>query len=78
VTEQFPERPRQPGTLFAVLPLKEAGAKQTLVSISMLGWGSGEAWETVYQHFDRGNAYTMAELARRFDRGPVVWKGEKK
>jgi len=78
LTEQFPERPRQAGTLFAVLTFKEAGAKQTLVTISMLGWGSGEDWDTVYKHFDRGNAYTMAELARRFDRGPVVWKGEQK
>jgi uncharacterized protein YndB with AHSA1/START domain len=78
LTEQFPERPRQAGTLFAVLMFQEAGANQVLVTLSMLGWGSGEDWDTVYQFFDRGNAYTMAELARRFDRGPVAWKGEQK
>jgi uncharacterized protein YndB with AHSA1/START domain len=78
LTEQFPERPRQAGTLFAVLTFKDAGAKQALVTISMLGWGNGEDWNQVYSFFDRGNAYTMAELARRFDQGPVAWKGEQK
>lgn len=78
LTDQFPERPRQAGTLFAVLTFKEAGAKQVLVTISMLGWGTGEDWDQVYKFFDRGNAYTMAELARRFEQGPVAWKGEQK
>lgn len=78
LTEPFPERPRQAGTLFAVLTFKDAGAKQALVTISMLGWGNGEDWDQVYKFFDRGNSYTMAELARRFDQGPVAWKGEQK
>ncbi|HLK17760.1 MAG TPA: SRPBCC domain-containing protein [Bryobacteraceae bacterium] len=77
LTEQFPERPRQAGTLFAVLTFKEMGAKRTLVTISMLGWGMGEDWDTVYKHFDRGNSYTMAELAQRFERGPMDWKEKK-
>jgi uncharacterized protein YndB with AHSA1/START domain len=78
LTDQFPEGPRKAGTLFAVLTFKDAGAKQSLVTISMLGWGSGEDWDAVYKHFDRGNSYTIAELARRFDQGPVAWKGEQK
>ena len=78
LTDQFPERPRQAGTLFAVLTFKDAGVKQALVTISMLGWENGEDWNQVYNFFDRGNAYTMAELARRFDQGPVVWKREQK
>jgi uncharacterized protein YndB with AHSA1/START domain len=77
LTDQFPERPRQAGTLFAVLTFKDAGVKQTLVTISMLGWGNGEDWDQVYKFFDRGNAYTMTELARRFDQGPVAWKEQK-
>jgi hypothetical protein len=44
----------------------------------MLGWGNGEDWGQVYNFFDRGNAFTMTELARRFDQGPVAWKGEQK
>ncbi len=78
LTDQFPERPRQAGTLFAVLTFKEAGPKQALVTISMLGWGNGEDWDLVYKHFDRGNSYTLAEFAKRFDQGPVAWKGGQK
>jgi uncharacterized protein YndB with AHSA1/START domain len=78
LTDQFPERPRQAGTLFAVLTFKESGPTQTLVTISMLGWDTGDDWDLVYKHFDRGNSYTLAELARRFDQGPVAWKEEQK
>lgn len=76
LTDQFPQRPRDAGTLFAVLTFKDAGANQVLVTISMLGWDHGEDWDLVYKHFDRGNAYTLAELAQRFEQGPKVWKEE--
>ena len=78
LTDQFPARPREAGTLFAVLNFKEAGAHQVLVTISMVGWGAGEDWDQVYKFFDRGNSYTMAALAKRFEQGPAVWKGEQK
>jgi uncharacterized protein YndB with AHSA1/START domain len=78
LTDQFPARPREAGTLFAVLTFKGAGANQVQVTESMLGWGDGEDWSQVYSFFDRGNAYTLAELARRFEQGPVTWKGEQK
>jgi|SRR5579871_1232015 len=77
LTEQFPQRPREAGTLFAVLTLKSAGANQVLVTESMLGWREGEDWDQVYKLFDRGNSYTLAELARRFEQGPTVWQAEK-
>jgi uncharacterized protein YndB with AHSA1/START domain len=76
LTDQFPQGPREAGTLFAVLTFKDAGASQVLATISMLGWGKGEDWDQVYHFFDRGNAYTLAELARRFEQGPKVWKEE--
>ena len=74
LTKQFPARPREAGTLFAVLNLREAGPRQVAVTESMLGWGAGADWDDVYAKFDRGNAYTLAELAKRFDQGPVSWK----
>ncbi|HEV2690158.1 MAG TPA: SRPBCC domain-containing protein [Bryobacteraceae bacterium] len=77
LTKQFPARPREAGTLFAVLNLRDAGNKQVLVTESMLGWGAGEDWNQVYNFFDRGNAYTLAELAKRFDQGPVTWEQKK-
>ena len=74
LTDQFPERPRQAGTLFCVFNLKELGPRSVLVTASMLGWGQGEDWDSVYKFFDRGNSYTMEELVRRFEQGPAVWK----
>jgi len=59
------------------LHLREAGNKQVLVTESMLGWGEGDDWNQVYELFNRGNAYTLAELARSFDQGPTVWEKKK-
>jgi hypothetical protein len=73
LTKQFPARPREAGTLFAVLNLREMGTRQVLVTESMLGWGAGADWDQVYSLFDRGNAFTLAELAQRFEQGPVNW-----
>jgi uncharacterized protein YndB with AHSA1/START domain len=77
LTKQFPAGPREAGTLFAVLNFRDAGNKQVLVTESMLGWGEGADWNQVYEFFNRGNAYTLAELARRFDQGPIVWERKK-
>jgi len=77
LTKQFPARPREAGTLFAVLNLRDAGNGRVLATESMLGWGQGDDWDEVYKLFDRGNAYTLAELARRFEKGPVVWEPKK-
>jgi len=74
LTKQFPARPRETGTLFAVLTFKEAGDRKVLVTESMLGWGDGDDWKQVYDFFGRGNAYTLGELARRFEKGPVTWE----
>jgi uncharacterized protein YndB with AHSA1/START domain len=78
LTEQFPKRPRDASTLFAVLTFSDAGANQVLVTESMLGWSDGDDWDQVYKLFDRGNAYTLAQLARRFEQGPVAWTEAKK
>ena len=73
LTQQFPPRPRDAGTLFAVITFQEAGRKKVLVAVSMLGWGEGEDWNQVYEHFNWGNAFTLGQLARRFEKGPVDW-----
>jgi uncharacterized protein YndB with AHSA1/START domain len=86
LTKQFPPRLRDAGTLFAVLTFKDVGTRQVLVRESMLGWGDGEDWNQVYEFFSWGNAFTLGQLARRFERGPVDWnkksprsqKGEEK
>lgn len=76
LTKQFPQRPREAGTLFSVLNFQDFGDRHVRVTESMLGWGEGADWNQVYELFNRGNAYTLGQLARRFDQGPIVW-GEK-
>jgi len=78
LTKQFPQRPREAGTLFSVIKLEDLGNRRVRVTESMLGWGEGTDWNQVYELFDRGNAYTLSELARRFDEGPRVWTTKEK
>ncbi len=74
LTDRFPPGPRAANTLFTVTQLEPAPGGRTLVRTSMLGWGEGADWDEVYRFFDRGNAFTMASLLRRFAEGPRQWK----
>jgi uncharacterized protein YndB with AHSA1/START domain len=46
----------------------------TRVTLTNAGYGKGEGFDTLYQHFEWGNAYTLAELRSRFEKGPVDWQ----
>lgn len=61
-------------TLFAVLQFEDVGNSRVRVIESMLGWGNGPEWDKVYELFNRGNAYTLQQLYKRFESGPVVWR----
>lgn len=74
LTDRFPAGPREAGTLFAVLEFERLSDQRTKVTISMAGWGTGLDWDSVYTFFDRGNAYTLAALQRRFTNGPMKWE----
>jgi hypothetical protein len=43
------------------------------VTLTNAGYGTGERWDTLYRHFEWGDAYTLAELKSRFEHGPVDW-----
>jgi len=73
LTAAFPEWPRNAGTLFAVLTLKQLEPKRVLVTESMLGWGQGPDWDKTYGFFEWGNAYTLGQLYKRFAEGPIDW-----
>lgn len=59
--------------LWTVYQLQPASDQRTRVVLSMVGWNAGEDWDAVYRFFDRGNTHAMAELQRRFIRGPRHW-----
>lgn len=51
--------------LHTVYDIRPLSASTTRVIVSMVGWQSGGAADTVYRFFERGNAYTMGELLHR-------------
>lgn len=60
-------------SLWTVIQFQPASKRRTRVVVSMVGWNTGPDWDAVYRFFDRGNAYTVAELQRRFITGPRRW-----
>ncbi len=56
-----------------VIEFASSDATHTRVTLTNAGYGAGERWDTLYRHFEWGDAYTLAELKARFDKGPVDW-----
>jgi uncharacterized protein YndB with AHSA1/START domain len=48
-------------------------ARHTRVILTNAGYGSGDRFDTLYRHFEWGDAYTLQELKNRFEKGPVDW-----
>jgi uncharacterized protein YndB with AHSA1/START domain len=48
-------------------------ARHTRVTLTNAGYGSGDRFDTLYRHFEWGDAYTLQELKTRFTKGPVDW-----
>jgi uncharacterized protein YndB with AHSA1/START domain len=51
--------------------------RRTRVTITNAGYGAGEGFDTLYRHFEWGNAYTLQALKKRFEEGPVDWSAKK-
>jgi uncharacterized protein YndB with AHSA1/START domain len=45
----------------------------TRVTLTNAGFGTGDRFDTLYRHFEWGDAYTLQELKTRFEKGPVDW-----
>ncbi len=56
-----------------VVTLTALGEKSTRVTVANAGYASGAPWDGVYQFFRDGNAWTLAELRKRFENGPTDW-----
>lgn len=63
------------GKTATILELVPAGEGRTKVILSNVGYGQGTGFDSVYRHFEWGDAYTLAELAKRFEKGPANWGG---
>lgn len=59
--------------LHTVILFEPAATGSTRVTLLMPGVGRGEAFDGVYRHFERGNAWTLQQLYKRFAAGPVDW-----
>ena len=57
-------------TVVLVEPLTE---RTTAVSFVQPGYRAGEPYDTVLKHFRWGNGWTLEQLKKRFDVGPVDW-----
>jgi len=55
------------------LEFEAVDATHTRVRVVMLGYRAGEAYDTLYRHFDRGNAWTLGQLQNRITQGPTDW-----
>jgi uncharacterized protein YndB with AHSA1/START domain len=48
----------------------------TRVTMTNAGYGAGEEFASLYRNFEWGDAYYLAELRKRFERGPVDWSAQ--
>jgi uncharacterized protein YndB with AHSA1/START domain len=60
--------------IFTVVEIDDASAGTVRVTVSMMGYASGEGYDTIYRHFEAGNAYSLRQLRKRFVDGPVRWR----
>lgn len=61
------------GQVVNTIEFEDFGAGRTRVTMTGVGWGPGEGFDYLYRHFEWGNAWSLAELKKRFDTGPVDW-----
>jgi uncharacterized protein YndB with AHSA1/START domain len=60
-----------------IIEFTSLAPRGTRVTITNAGYGAGERFDTLYRHFEWGNAYTLQALKARFEKGPVDWSAKK-
>jgi uncharacterized protein YndB with AHSA1/START domain len=73
--DMFPELAGSP--TWVVVQLRPAGADRTEVSITQLGWGTGENWDRAYDHMPAGWQMVAKQLEQRFESGPIDWEAQR-
>ncbi len=51
---------------WVVYRFEPLSAQETRVTVSMMGWGEGPDWDRSYAFFEKGNAWEMEQLVKRF------------
>lgn len=69
----FPDPALFQGTV-SIIELSPLSPASTRVTITNAGYGPGEGYARLYRNFEWGDAYELAELKARFERGPVDWR----
>ena len=70
--KQLPYRELFP-QISTTIELEDLGQGRTRVMLTAVGYGPGTGFDTLYRHFEWGNAYTLNALKVRFDTGPIDW-----
>lgn len=55
------------------IELEDLGQGRTRVQLTAVGYGQDPGFDVLYRHFEWGNAYTLEQLRKRFETGPVDW-----
>ena len=63
--------------IHTVLELEPLDSGRTRVVESMVGYRPGAGYDTLYKHFEWGNAWSLKQLHKRFAVGPVDWTASK-
>lgn len=71
----FPH-PEQFGRVVSVVEFEPLGPASTRIVMSGVGYAPGPEFDTLYKMFQGGNAWSLAKLKQRFERGPIDWKTE--
>jgi uncharacterized protein YndB with AHSA1/START domain len=58
---------------FVVVRFEPLDDRQTRVTLHHTGWGDGGEWDKAYAYFDRAWGNVLANLGKRFDKGPQDW-----
>jgi uncharacterized protein YndB with AHSA1/START domain len=59
-----------------IIEFAATDATHTRVTMTNAGYGTGPGFDRLYRNFEWGDAYSLAELRKRFERGPVDWKAQ--
>lgn len=60
----------------SVVEFVPIGPASTRIVMSGVGYGPGPGFDELYRMFQGGNAWSLAQLKRRFETGPVDWKAQ--
>ncbi len=64
--ESAPPEAKLAQRTWVVYRFEPLAAQETRVTVSMMGWGKGPEWDRSYAFFEKGNAWEMEQLVKRF------------